>query len=274
MIAFRKTSEICIMKQECIGKEWNGVEHIQSTKNARVKEWKKLFSKKGRDKSDLYIIEGFHLVEEALKNQAVKEIMIEEDRELPDDLIIENIRINTITSEVSKTISETETTQGIFAVCHKKQLEIDISSHPRLLLLDRVQDPGNIGTMIRTAEAAGMDAVILGEGSGDLYNSKVIRSAQGSHFHIHVESGNLHEWIDKLKAANLPVFGTALENGVSYEAVDPVKSFALIVGNEGSGISQEILEKTDKNLYIPIYGKSESLNVAIAAGILLYYLRK
>lgn len=250
------------------------MEYIQSTKNARVKEWKKLLSKKGRDKSGLYIIEGFHLVEEALKNKTVKEIMMEEHLELPNNLILENIQVNMITSEVSKVISDTETPQGIFAVCYKRQSEIDVFNYPRILLLDRVQDPGNIGTMIRTAEAAGMNAVILGEGSGDLYNPKVIRSAQGSHFHIHVESGSLHEWIDKLKAENIPVFGTALENGVSFEKVDPVKSFALIMGNEGSGINHEILKKTDKNLYIPIYGESESLNVAIAAGILLYYLRK
>ncbi|MEK3890447.1 TrmH family RNA methyltransferase [Bacillus sp. FSL K6-3431] len=250
------------------------MEHIQSTKNPRVKEWKKLLTKKGRDKSGLYIIEGFHLVEEALKNQAIVELMIVEKLKLPADQSLENIQIITIAADISKSISETETPQGIFAVCRKTQSKADISGHERLLLLDRVQDPGNIGTIIRTAEAAGIDAVIFGEGSGDLYNPKVIRSAQGSHFYIHTEIGDLQDWMERLKETEIPVYGTALENAVPYKQVHATESFALVVGNEGAGVSPSILEQTDKNLYIPIYGQSESLNVAIAAGVLLYHLRK
>ncbi|WP_249308319.1 TrmH family RNA methyltransferase [Lederbergia citrea] len=251
------------------------VEHIQSTKNARVKEWKKQLLKKGRDQTGTYIIEGDHLIEEALKTNDIIELMIQEDIEIPESwLLKDDTSITTITSEISKVISATQTAQGLFAVCRKRTLEVDMSTHKRFLLLDGVQDPGNIGTMIRTADAAGIDAVIFGEGTGDLYNPKVIRSAQGSHFHIHTDTGNLHKWIEKLKRSEIPIYGTALENAVPYKEVSSSDSFALIVGNEGSGVSPEILEQTDKNLYIPIYGQSESLNVAIAAGILLYHLRK
>ncbi|MBS4208817.1 RNA methyltransferase [Bacillus sp. FJAT-50079] len=248
------------------------MEHIQSTKNARVKEWKKLLTKKGRDQHNLYIVEGFHLVEEAIKKATVEEIMIEEG--LDRTSIPENFSITIISSEISRHISDTETPQGIFAICRKSQPGIDLSTHKRLLLFDRVQDPGNIGTMIRTAEAAGMDAVIFGEGSGDLYNPKVIRSAQGSHFHINTAIGNLHEWVEKIKEEGMPVYGTALEGASPYTDAAATDAFALIVGNEGAGVAPDLLTKTTKNLYIPIYGQSESLNVAIAAGILLYHLRK
>ena len=102
--------------------------------------------------------------------------------------------------------------------------------------------------MIRTAEAAGIDAVILGEGTGDLYNPKVIRSAQGSHFHIHIETGNLSEWIDKLKEQNIHVYGTALENAVPFKDVSASDSFAVLVGNEGRGVAPELLKKNGPKL--------------------------
>jgi TrmH family RNA methyltransferase len=127
--------------------------------------------------------------------------------------------------------------------------------------------------MIRTADAAGIDAVIVGKGSVDIYNPKVLRSAQGSHFHLPVISGDLTEWIDRLNEDDIPVYGTALENGSVFTEADSNEAFALLVGNEGSGVNKELLGKTTQNLYIPIYGKSESLNVAVAAGILLYFLK-
>src|SRR5690606_1552444 len=105
-------------------------------------------------------------------------------------------------------------------------------------------------------------------------SSDLIRSAQGSHFHIQTEVGNIFDWIEKLNTAEVPIYGTALENAVPFKQVDPSDSFALIMGNEGAGVNPEILQKTTRNLYIPIYGQSESLNVAIAAGILMYHLRK
>ncbi|MBW8351199.1 RNA methyltransferase [Bacillus sp. IITD106] len=251
------------------------MEHIQSTKNSRVKEWKKLLSKKERDLTGTYIIEGEHLIEEALKTKDVIELMVQENIPILDSWPITKIpSVTTISADISKLISDTKTPQGVFAVCRKKETTIDLAKHKRYLLLDGVQDPGNIGTIIRTADAAGIDAIIMGEGSGDIYNPKVIRSAQGSHFHLPIVTGNLHTWIETFKKSAIPVFGTSLEGAVSYKEVSPSDSFALIVGNEGAGVARDILNKTDKNLYIPIFGKSESLNVAVAAGILLYYLRK
>lgn len=250
------------------------MEELQSAKNARVKEWKKLLTKKGRDQSGKYLVEGVHLIEEALKADEIVEIIVQRDFTAMDIDQLRNFPVTLISPEISQSISATETPQGIFAVCRKRVASVDLSVHRRLLLFDGVQDPGNIGTMIRTADAAGIDAVIFGEGTGDLYNPKVIRSAQGSHFHLQVDAGQLTEWIQKLKNANIPVYGTALENAEPFMNVPSSDSFALIVGNEGAGMDTTLLQKTDQNLYIPLYGQSESLNVAIAAGILLYHLRK
>lgn len=247
--------------------------HIHSSKNPKVKQWKKLHTKKERDLTGTFIIEGFHLVEEALKQkEMVEELIYSEETDLPHSWDYESIPVTIITEEVAKAISETEAPQGVFAVC--KQAEASITDAKTFLLIDAVQDPGNLGTMVRTADAAGIDAVIVGQGSVDIYNSKVLRSAQGSHFHLPIIRGNLSEWIDQLLSKEIPVYGTALENGSIYTETAPSETFALAVGNEGSGVSKEVLSKTTRNLYIPIYGKSESLNVAIATGILLYYLRK
>jgi TrmH family RNA methyltransferase len=114
----------------------------------------------------------------------------------------------------------------------------------------------------------------VGDGSVDVYNPKVLRSAQGSHFHLPVIRGDLFEWVNRLKENNVTVFGTALENAREYTEAEQAESFALLVGNEGSGVNKDLLDLTTANLYIPILGKSESLNVAVAAGILLYHLRK
>jgi RNA methyltransferase, TrmH family len=246
---------------------------IQSSKNPVVKQWKKLMSKKGRDQSQSYIVEGFHLVEEALKqHDTVLELIFIEGVLLPNKWNLDGIELIQVSEEAGKALADTETTQGVFAVCRQNETA-SIDECSTFLLLDGLQDPGNIGTIIRTAEASGIDAVILGKGSVDLYNPKVLRSAQGSHFHLPIIKADLTEIISLLKEKGIPVYGTALENGEEYTNVKPKDAYALIVGNEGSGMSSEILSNTDQNLYIPIYGKSESLNVAIAAGILLYYFK-
>jgi RNA methyltransferase, TrmH family len=251
------------------------LKQIQSIKNPQVKQWKKLLTKKERDKTGTFLIEGFHLIEEALKQrELIIEIIVSDKIELPSRLDFGSTSITTVTDEISKDLSDTETPQGIYAVCRQNNDNTSIEEAKSFLLIDAVQDPGNLGTMIRTADAAGIDAVIVGHGSVDIYNSKVLRSAQGSHFHLPIVSGNLEEWIETLKKRKIPVYGTALENAKTYTEIAPQEEFALIVGNEGNGMNKDLFAATTSNLYIPIYGQSESLNVAVAAGILLYYLKK
>jgi RNA methyltransferase, TrmH family len=250
------------------------VKHIHSVKNPQIKEWKKLLTKKERDRTGTFLIEGFHLVEEALKNNdVVLEIIVSEQATLPPTWNYGSIPLTQVTDEVIKALSDTETPQGVIAICRQSHSDLAKITGKTFLLVDAVQDPGNVGTMIRTADAAGIDAVFIGKGSVDIYNPKVLRSAQGSHFHLPIFSGDLQLFIEKLIQEGIPVYGTSLENGHNYIEVSPSPSFGLIVGNEGSGVSKQLLEQTTKNLYIPIYGKSESLNVAVASGILLYYLK-
>ena len=247
------------------------LKYIESVKNPKVKAWKKLLTKKERDQSGHYLIEGFHLVEEALKEQIVLEVIVNQDIEMPVHLNLDGTEVVYVNEDVMKAICDTETPQGVAAVCEKRIDSMENTKMEKLLLLDRVQDPGNLGTLIRTADAAGMDAIILGEGCADPYNPKVVRATQGSLFHLPIIKRNLATFMDEI---DIPLYGTALENAIPFKQVEPSETFALLVGNEGQGVSEELLGKTTKNLYIPIYGKSESLNVGIAAGILMYYLRK
>jgi TrmH family RNA methyltransferase len=247
---------------------------IESVKNTRVKQWKKLHMKKEREKSGQFLIEGTHLIEEALKcHVTILDLIIAgEQFTIPTSWSVDKIEITIVTKEVMASICDTETPQGVAAVCKRIMWDRQIKLE-KLLLLDGVQDPGNVGTMIRTADAAGIDAIIVGDGSVDIYNPKVIRSTQGSIFHIPVFQENLHERFQSLKEQGIPIYGTSLQNGVDYKQASQRSAFALVVGNEGAGVEKALLAKTDQNLYIPIYGQSESLNVAVATGILLYYLR-
>ncbi|AXH99396.1 RNA methyltransferase [Sporosarcina sp. PTS2304] len=246
---------------------------IESTQNSLVKHWKKLVTtRKERDQTKEFLVEGFHLVEEALKKpELVIQLLIREDIDIPSHWMLPIIEVN---AAVAKEISETEQTQGVFAYCRQPQHEVKAQHEwKRVLLIDAVQDPGNIGTMIRTADAAGLDAVVLGKGCADPFNPKTVRSAQGSHFHIPVVREELSNWLERVKEANIPVIGTGLENAVSLDEMNPQQSFALLVGNEGSGVDPTLLSQADHVVKIPMYGQAESLNVAVATGILVYTLR-
>lgn len=249
------------------------IKRIESSKNPKIKQWKKLQTKKGREKSGLYIIEGEHLIEEALQsNIKIVDLIMSEQFVMPTNWETKDIEVTIVPKELLNEICNTETPQGIAAIC-EKNMSTKTDIYKKLLLIDAVQDPGNLGTMIRTADAAGIDAIIIGNGSVDIYNPKVIRATQGSIFHIPIIKGDLHEWMQTLKNQEIPIYGTSLQNGIDYKQIKPKEKFALLVGNEGSGVDKTLLTETTQNLYIPIYGKSESLNVAIATGILLYYLR-
>src|SRR5699024_7511376 len=136
-----------------------------------------------------------------------------------------------------------------------------------------IQDPGNLGTIIRTADAAGFSNIILGRGTVDLYNDKVIRATQGSLFHIPIVQKDLTESIPRLKESGFSVLATTLQRAKNYRDIEPSEKTAIILGNEGSGVDETLINMADELVKIPIYGKAESLNVGIAAGILMYYIR-
>lgn len=248
------------------------MKRIESLSNSLVKYWKKLATtRKERDQSGEFLVEGFHLVEEALQGTDVLTLIVRESVEIPATWNVDNIYMVEVTGAIAAELAETERTQGIFAHCKQPDFEVK-SSWKKFLLIDAVQDPGNVGTMIRTADAAGMDAVILGKGSADPFNPKTIRSTQGSIFHLPVLRSELVDWVEQLQERDIPIYGTALDaTSVVYNQVPKTPSFAVIMGNEGSGISKELLTKTTKNVIIPIMGGAESLNVAVATGIVLYH---
>lgn len=249
---------------------------IESVQNERVKQWKKLHTKKGRKQQQKFLIEGPHLIEEALKeNETVLEIIIVDSQSLPKNWGEKQIPVRVVTNQVFKVLSETENSQGVIAVCRKRTFSESFRREPgKYLLIDSVQDPGNVGTIIRTADSAGFDAVILGKGTVDPFNSKVIRATQGSLFHIPIIERRLEGVIDELKQNDVTIYGTALRGAEDYRHVSGTnRSFALLIGNEGQGVAEHLLERCDRKLSIPVYGKAESLNVAVAAGILMYALR-
>ncbi|MHC5249112.1 TrmH family RNA methyltransferase [Enterococcus sp. LJL90] len=252
------------------------MKEILSTKNTWIKELKKYQKKKVRQTEGKYLLEGFHLIEEAQKNQQEISAVLVNQRglqewqawlaEFPPE------KLYFVSDAVMNSLSELPTPQGILAVMELTDNQTtDFSG--RWLLLAEVQDPGNVGTMIRTADAAGFSGVILGEGTADIYSTKVLRSMQGSNFHLPIVEKPILEAIELFKSAGSPVYGTELnEAAVSMTEVKPLENAALIMGNEGQGLPQEILNQTDQNIYIPILGQAESLNVAVAAGILMYAL--
>lgn len=254
------------------------VKEITATTNPLIKESKKLHKKKYRTETGTFLLEGFHLIEEAVKaDSVIKAIFVNQRGQSewgawlaaqPDNILY------FVSDDVLKALSDQPTPQGMIAIVELPKEET-LDYQGGFLLLDRVQDPGNVGTMIRTADAAGLAGVILGNGCADPYSLKTLRSMQGSNFHLPVVSRDLNEVIPLLNEKQIPVYGTALDKTAKvYSEVSPSDNFALIMGNEGQGISAELLEKTDQTLYIPLYGQAESLNVGVAAGILMYHFRK
>lgn len=240
---------------------------ITSLENEKIKNIVKLGQKKYRDLTSKYVVEGLHLVEEALKVDVVEEIFLLEESNLTFD-----ITTTYVTKEVMNKISTMESSSEVVAICKKKESKEIIGN--KLLLLDDIQDPGNLGTIIRSALSFDVDMIILSNNSVDLYNSKVLRATQGMYNHIPIMRGDLKEIIKDIKANNIPVYGTDVVDGFDIKNLtsDEKKTFALIMGNEGNGVSVDIQNMCDKNLYIPINEKVESLNVGVACSIILYEL--
>ncbi|ANX13147.1 RNA methyltransferase [Fictibacillus arsenicus] len=252
------------------------MKHIESDSNASLKQWKKLHTRKEREKTGTFLLEGPHLIEEAISFGAkLQHVIIEENFNIKEEWLKEKFTLWSVPAKLMKQLSETEKPQGIIAVCEMmEQPEERIKRNGRYLLIDGVQDPGNLGTIIRTADSAGLDGVFLGEGTADLYNGKTVRSTQGSLFHLPIIKADLKEIITECKAEDVPVISTSLQEAVDMRELPEMNGFALIVGNEGQGVQEMFQEESSINVKIPIFGQAESLNVSVATGILLYELQR
>ena len=238
---------------------------ITSIENNKIKSLKKLHRKKYRDITNSYLVEGEHLVLEAYKSHCLLEVYLLESKELSLD-----ISYTYVNGNVMKYLTTTDTPCSMIGVCRKNINSEIVGS--RILLLDEIQDPGNLGTIIRSAVAFNIDTIVLSENTVDLYNSKVLRSAQGMNFYINIISMNSVECIELLKTRGYTIYGTNVNGGVDARRIDKNNKFCLVIGNEGNGVRSNILELCDKNLYIKMNNNVESLNVGVACSIILYEL--
>lgn len=241
---------------------------ITSKANSVVKNAKKLHQKKYRKSA--YLIEGWHLFEEAVQAGVTieKVFALESYR----DQLVAFPQTIWVSEEILLDLADTQTPQGIVAVIQKEEVGLPDLHQGKYLFLEDVQDPGNVGTMIRTADAAGFTGVIVSDKSADIYSLKTLRSMQGSHFHLPIYRMPLVSFVEEVKKSNLPILATTLSReSKDYRELSSLENFVLVMGNEGQGISSVMAESADQLVHIGMKGRAESLNVAVAAGILMFY---
>lgn len=243
---------------------------IESNQNKIIKEVNSLKAKKERDKTGLFILEGKRLVDEIPNSWEIKYLLKAES--YSEDINFENVY--TVKDSLFEKISETVNPQGILAVCHIKEFDVtnvDYSNSPFFVVLENVTDPGNMGTLIRTADAAGADGIFLSKGCVDIYNPKVIRATMGSIFHLPIYRNlNLMDLMEDFKNNNVKTLAAHLKGNSTPYKVDMTTACAVIIGNEANGLSDEISEMASDLVKIPMPGKAESMNAGIAGGILIY----
>lgn len=251
----------------------NNIINITSTSNETIKYFISLNDKKTRMNAKRFIVEGYHLVNEASKTNLLEAIISTDEKELKK---INNVKRYLVNDAIINKIATTKNPQNILGIV--KMLDHNITNllpiikgnKTKLIMLDDVNDPGNLGTIIRTAAGLGYDGIIMSPNTVDLYNEKVIRSTQGVMFKIPIIKANLQEVIKLLKKEKVFCIGTALTNAKDVKHITKKDKFAICLGNEAKGISKEVLDNMDENVKIAMNNDVESLNVSIAAGIIMY----
>lgn len=258
---------------------------INSKDNEKIKYTKSLLKSKNRNKEKKFIIEGYRIITLAIDCDAKLEyVFINEDFEnkkehieLLEILKNKNIKVYKTTNKLFESFIDTENTQGIIGVVKFSinTLENNFKKENKfVLVLDRIQDPGNMGTIIRTADACGVDLIIALKGCVDIYNPKVIRSTMGSIFDMNIVYENQYEAINFLKNNGFSIVSSYLDTDNYYNNISYNEKTALVIGNEANGINDDIILNSDTLVKIPIYGKAESLNAAISSAILMYEIKK
>ena len=254
---------------------------ISSKDNEIIKRIRKLKEKKHRDLENSYIIEGIKLIKEAIAEKTVIKqiVMCEEfsDDEIDKETMFELARHNLIyvTKSVFNIITDVKTPQGIIAVVEKKKNEDANYKEDIIIALDDIQDPGNLGTILRTVDSANLKQVIVSKNTVDVYNPKVVRSTMGAIFRINiVEADNLKDELENAKEHGYKIMVTALDAKKNIYDADYNKT-VIVIGNEANGVSKEIKDMADEKVIIPMLGKTESLNASVAGAIMIYeYVRR
>lgn len=235
-----------------------------SLNNEKIKKIRKLKEKKYRDQTNLFLIEGEHLIKEAYSSNALEEVFLLENTTIDID-----IPISYVTKEIMKSLTDVESPSNMIGICKKIEEQ---QYGNRIVILDDIQDPGNLGTIIRSAVAFQADTIVLGSHTVDLYNPKVIRASQGMIFKINIIRTELAPFIQNLKENHYHILTTSVINGKNIKNLEKNEKIAIIMGNEGNGVSQDLIRLSDEFIYIPMNEQCESLNVAIATSIILYEL--
>ena len=256
---------------------------ISSKDNELIKHIKKLKDKKHRDESNEYIIEGVKLIEEAVKENArIKKIIVCEDTtrtyEIPTHIMYEIAKYECVyvTDKIFASITQVTNPQGIMAIIEKGDTDAQIDyTQDIIVALDDVQDPGNLGTILRTVDSIGLNQIIVSKGTADAFNSKVVRSTMGAIFRVKIiEVENLPQAIKEMRRHHFKLMVTSLQTDNSIYDIQFNKKI-IVIGNESNGVSKEILEMADEKAKIPMLGKTESLNASVAAGVVMYeYVRQ
>ena len=239
------------------------MKEINSTTNFRVIQWMKLKDKNKRNAEKLFIIEGYHLIVEAAKTNRLVEVITTEDN------LEFDVPTYKVSYDVMKKLSSLATPHKFIGICSQKEEKEYGNS---VLLVDKIHHPGNLGTIIRSAVAFNVDTIVINE-SVDVYNQKVIQATQGMIFHINVIKSSLSDFVTELKNKKYQIIGTDVSDGVSLDNFKSSEKHALIVGNEGDGLDDSLLNMCDVKLNIEMNDKCESLNVGVATGIILYHLK-
>ncbi|CAM4414033.1 TrmH family RNA methyltransferase [Paenibacillus tarimensis] len=256
------------------------VQHIASQQNPKVKEWAALLEKKQRDRTGRFILEGVHLIQEALISGApVETVVYDTERGLPAELepLLRSedgypCTLVEASAAVMSKCTGTDTPPPVFGIVLKAEADTAQLYGPNALVvvLDGLRDPGNVGTIIRSADAVGASAVVIGKGSVDLYNPKTVRSTMGSLFHLPVIEADLAQLLPEGRERGIRLVGTSLQAEQSCFSYDWNGPAWLLLGNESNGLSAEVSALVDESVLIPMRGKAESLNVAMAATVLLH----
>ena len=239
---------------------------ITSKDNNRIKEVRKLLNKKYSLQKGLFVIEGENLVEEAIKNDLLVELFV-----LDGYGCDYKFNYDTVTLDVMKSMSDLKSTPRLLGV---SKIKNNNKIGTKILILDGIQDPGNAGTIIRNSVAFDIDTIIFSNDSVSPYNEKVLRSTGGMIFNTNIIIDNIEELIKEIKAKNIKVIGTSLKSSISLEKLEKIDESAIIFGNEGNGVKEDILNLCDKIVRIDMNPKCESLNVGVSSAIILYYLYK
>ncbi len=247
------------------------IKEITSITNPYIKDLAKLKEKKYRSLTNKYIIEGKHLVDDAYQEGLLKEVISTNLDVLNNYQEVSKIKVN---QQILNKLSDTTSPQDILGICEIKNIDVDYNNYKHILILDDVKDPGNVGTLIRTALAFNIDLVLLSNSSCDIYNAKVVRSTQGAIFKIDIAYKDLCKEMNLIKEAGIKVISTSLSADKEIKDIGSIDKYAIILGNEASGVSLDIQRQADINVIIPISKRIESLNVAIAGAIMMYEVNK